>query len=214
METTSLLKQFITTKIKEYRAVEPTRKDTPKGHAIGPMAPKYEAAALCLLNTKLKHIAEILVLSYSMVRDWATEPIFKQLIQDLADEFADVFWKTAKEYLREYDECVTAGNYDNRPSYLDYFGDPRTYGVVTKKAIFSKVPTDISAIYRLSILDLLVDSKSKNKQDREWSLRMTEYRKTLAKQQYKLCMDIMKKPVLSDADRFCVISYLSTTEPK
>ncbi len=89
----SLLLDFIQTKI--YTYVEPQRKGTPKGSAIGLTKVKYTATLTFLYGLKpkpMKTMAKSLKVSYGLLRKWSTEKQFKKQLRQNVQEFSQVFW--------------------------------------------------------------------------------------------------------------------------
>ena len=91
----TLLQEFIIEKAKNY--LEPQRKGTPKGDPIGFSKEKFLCSLYMLYNTPQKEIAQMLKISYGLVRKWNTEKAIKDTILIHCFEFADYLFK----YLRD-----------------------------------------------------------------------------------------------------------------
>lgn len=80
-----LLFKFIKSKLNKY--IEPQRKDTPKGHAIGFSRKKYKAILYLLTSYKIKNIAKEVGVSEALLRKWKTEGKFIKKIEEHKKEF-------------------------------------------------------------------------------------------------------------------------------
>lgn len=75
----TILTEFITKKINTYK--EPQRKGTPKGKPVGFSKLKYAATLFMLLKYNQKKIAQMLGISFGLLRKWNTEePFVKQVM--------------------------------------------------------------------------------------------------------------------------------------
>lgn len=115
-----ILTSFMDDKIKNY--IEPTREGTPRGEQIGFSRAKYKAAVLCLTNSPIKKIAEVCDVSYGLLRKWRTEEGFIEQINQLADEFANLFYKEIKSISlsKEPDKPISPKSFRDVESWGDY----------------------------------------------------------------------------------------------
>src|SRR4030095_9560911 len=84
------LSKFIASKLAEY--VEPSKKGTPKGEAVGFSLTKYQATLFTLReslidNEDLKAQAKKLGISYGLLRKWRSEEKFKEVVSQHEKEF-------------------------------------------------------------------------------------------------------------------------------
>jgi hypothetical protein len=85
-----LLPNFIHSKLQHY--LEPTKKGTPKGEAVGFSLTKYQATLFALRDNvldaeDLKAQAEELGISYGVLRKWRSEQKFKDQVAKHEEEF-------------------------------------------------------------------------------------------------------------------------------
>lgn len=85
----NLLLAWIQTKFSEHP--EPQRKGTLRGDPIGIGTKKYFAILLSLSNSKLKHLAQQVGVSYPVLLKWRTEGEFKKQVNTHRREFAE-YW--------------------------------------------------------------------------------------------------------------------------
>jgi hypothetical protein len=96
----TFLQKFIKEKIATHE--EPERKGTPKGDAIGLSLPKFKSVLLCLTNAKIKDQAEILGVSYGVLRKWRWEKNYLVAIKRIYQEFVMSFEKHIFEMASKY----------------------------------------------------------------------------------------------------------------
>ena len=90
-QTQKLLPKFIDEKLFNY--VEPTRKGTPKGEAVGFSKAKYGASLEALREKVLPETNDLsteakrLRVPYGVLRKWRSEPQFKELVAQHEKEF-------------------------------------------------------------------------------------------------------------------------------
>jgi hypothetical protein len=82
-----ILGGFIVKKLQEY--VEPTRAGTPKGQPVGLSRKKFHAAILCLTNVDLRKQAQIIRVSYGVLRKWRSEDALYDVVFQLEKEFIE-----------------------------------------------------------------------------------------------------------------------------
>lgn len=80
----------------------PQRKGTPKGELIGISSDKYLTALYGLTRFNLKEVAEGTDVSYGGLRVWRTEDLFKGLIIELQNEYAN---RVCDYVLKDYVKC-------------------------------------------------------------------------------------------------------------
>ena len=82
--------EFIKMKMNAY--VEPSRKGTPKGHDIGLSLAKYRAAISLMDRKSVKPLKKRFGLeaSESLLRKWRTEPGFKKIGREAAEEWFQI----------------------------------------------------------------------------------------------------------------------------
>src|SRR5215475_14209791 len=86
-----LLPKFMDSKLAEY--VEPTKKGTPKGEAVGFSRTKYKATLYAFRESVLDNTEDIkaqakeLGISYGLLRKWRSEEKFKNLVSQHEKEF-------------------------------------------------------------------------------------------------------------------------------
>lgn len=90
-EINSFLLDFLNQKANSY--VEPQRKGTPKGKAIGFSRLKYLASLYILTNTKQKEIASSLKINYGTLRNWNREIKFRDVMDEHIDEFSNLVFE-------------------------------------------------------------------------------------------------------------------------
>jgi hypothetical protein len=98
----TFLQKFIKEKIATHE--EPQRKGTPKGDAIGLSLPKFKSVLLCLTNAKIKDQAEILGVSYGVLRKWRWEKNYLVAIKRIYQEFVILFEKHIFEMASKYQQ--------------------------------------------------------------------------------------------------------------
>lgn len=105
----TLLEDFFQDRLSRY--VEPNRKGTAKGDAIGLSRNKYKAS-LCFLyefdargTGGVKGVAKLLGVSYPLLKNWRSEELFKMTMLLHMVEFADVFFNFVEQlHKRKYGE--------------------------------------------------------------------------------------------------------------
>jgi hypothetical protein len=83
----TFLEKFINEKLNSY--VEPQRKGTPRGEPIGFSKQKYQATLLLMFDMKQQDIAELIGVSYGLLRRWRTEKKFLELTEKHCNEFRE-----------------------------------------------------------------------------------------------------------------------------
>lgn len=202
--------RFIESKINKY--IEPTRQGTSKGNIIGFMRPKYCAAVLCLTTGKVKEIAEKVGVTPGMLYVWRTENKFKELIEELSNEFAKLFWMTAEEYLKEAQIFRTRGERFTVP-LQDVFGSRQLYGKMIINAIASNTPLDMNLVTKAAFLSFFNDPASKSPTQREIAKVYTKFIEDVKRRCYEEVISIMEKKEITDEDRGIVLNYLHATRP-
>jgi hypothetical protein len=81
--------------------VEPSRKGTSRGQAIGFPREKYVAALLYLTNFPLEHQAKALKVSHGLLRKWRTEKKFWDVVGDHLQELSKRFWSVIKDHVEK-----------------------------------------------------------------------------------------------------------------
>jgi len=86
----TLLEKFLNEKLKNY--MEPQRKGTPKGEPIGFSKQKYQATLLLMADMKQKDIAELIGVSYGLLRRWRTEKKFIEMTKSIVTNIWKWLW--------------------------------------------------------------------------------------------------------------------------
>ncbi len=95
-----LLWEFIMEKLYSY--TPPTRRGTPRGDSIGFPGDKHMAVLFsALTGVTLKKLAQQFKISYGALRNWSTEPEFKQQELKFQDEFTERFIAHMQNQYRE-----------------------------------------------------------------------------------------------------------------
>lgn len=95
-----LLCEFIMEKLYSY--TPPTRRGTPRGDSIGFPGDKHMAVLFsALTGVTLKKLAQQFKISYGALRNWSTEPEFKQQKLKFQDEFTERFIAHMRNQYRE-----------------------------------------------------------------------------------------------------------------
>jgi hypothetical protein len=102
VELRGLLSEFLREKARTY--VQPTRAGTPKGEPVGLSELKYAATLLALTSEDVKKQAQILGVSYGVLRKWRTESPFEKQVNAHAKEFIERFFRRIRERLASHDE--------------------------------------------------------------------------------------------------------------
>jgi hypothetical protein len=93
---------FLREKARNY--VAPTRSGTPRGEAVGLFNQKYAATLLALTSEDVKKQAQILGVSYGVLRKWRTESPFIKQVNAHAREFIEKFFNHIKDRVARSDE--------------------------------------------------------------------------------------------------------------
>src|SRR5215813_4535550 len=91
----SFFADFLREKARNY--VAPTRLGTPRGEAVGLFEQKYAGTLLALTNEDVKKQAQILGVSYGVLRKWRTEEEFQKTVDKHCGEFVDRFFQHIKD---------------------------------------------------------------------------------------------------------------------
>ncbi len=97
------LQSFITEQTSRYK--EPERQGTAKGEPIGLSSNKFKSTLLFLTNLKVKEIAEVVDVSYGLLRVWRTESPYLKAIDQHARAFAGIVVKHIRTVM-ESSKCT------------------------------------------------------------------------------------------------------------
>lgn len=86
-----LLSRFMDDRLKNY--VAPSRKGVPRGEPIGFSEAKHKGVLLSLTSIDLDKQAEMLGVSYGLLRKWRSENRFFGEVERYATEFAGIFYQ-------------------------------------------------------------------------------------------------------------------------
>ncbi len=107
----TLMTEFIFEKLDSY--IEPERKGTPKGDAIGLSRKKYEASIYNITSLKQKSLARLLDIPYGVLRKWRTEDIYRKELRKNCAEFARRFCNRIELLAQEEFRLLEAGGHDD-----------------------------------------------------------------------------------------------------
>jgi hypothetical protein len=120
----TFLEKFINEKLNNY--VEPQRKGTPRGEPIGFSKQKYQATLLLMADMKQQDIAELIGVSYGLLRRWRTEKKFLEMTKKHCNEYLEM----AMAYFNDIDN---SGSFIPEHAFNDY----SSYGKMALGALSS-----------------------------------------------------------------------------
>lgn len=126
--TQGLLSRFIEDRVKRY--VAPSRRGIPRGEPIGFSERKHKGILLSLSSTELTKQAEILEVSYELLRKWRSEDRFLEEVERYATEFAEIIYLRFIEAVGKYGSQMTPivlKEYRNK-----VFNDLHRWGLTTR----------------------------------------------------------------------------------
>jgi len=204
--------QFLQTKIDTYQ--EPTRQGTSKGDPIGFSKQKFQCAVLSLSSDLQKDIAKACGVSHGMLRVWRTEAAFLKQTDDLAAEFAAIFWKAWVKYFDARGLTALNGTFDSPEgqNLIAPFVDVYQYGTPTLYAIYTNIPRGLSDFMVFAAFMFLRDPK-KNTRSVKLNEQFLEIEKRMKDSLHNDAITILQKPDATSEELNLVLFYLQACKP-